>query len=357
MSRAPCGELAITPVSNEHRFFDSSIASNERAPCQRCRGTRAALRGVAYGDETSSCMRQPLDTRQLRAFVTLAKRGSFTQAAKELHLSQSAVSHSMKALETDLGCRLFDRMSKKVLLTQAGEALLQHADKIMLEMMAARDSIEQLSKWGRGRLRIGASTTACQYILPEVLSEFKKAYPQAHIAVEPGDTREAMQLLRNNQIDLAVTLEPKRDDDFEFVSLFSDEMFFVLAPSHPWAQAGRVVREEIPTQHYVLYSKNSFTFELVTDYFREEDMVLNTVMELGSMEAIKELVKLGLGVSILAPWVAAKEIERGELVGLSLGKRKLKRTWGVLHWRGRRLSLAEETFVKLCKQHTTKLTP
>lgn len=299
-------------------------------------------------------MTQPLDTRQLRAFVTLARRGSFTVAARELHLSQSAVSHSMKALETDLGCRLFDRMSKKVLLTQAGEQLLQHADKILLEMSAARESIHQLGKWGHGRLRLGASTTACQYILPEVLSEFKKSYPQAMISVGPGDTREALELLRGNQIDLALALEPKRDDDFEFLPLFTDEMVFVMAPSHPWAQAGHVVREEIPKQQYVLYNKNSFTFELVEEYFSAEDMVLNMVMEFGSMEAIKELVKLGLGVSILAPWIARKELEAGELISLSLGKRKLKRTWGLLHWRARRLTLAEETFVNLCRRHTEK---
>jgi DNA-binding transcriptional LysR family regulator len=299
-------------------------------------------------------MTQPLDTRQLRAFVTLARRGSFTLAAKELHLSQSAVSHSMKALETDLGCRLFDRMSKKVLLTQAGEQLLQHADKILHEMSVARESISQLGKWGRGRLRVGASTTACQYILPEVLSEFKKSYPQVLITVEPGDTREAIELLRNNQIDLALALQPKRDDDFEFTPLFTDEMCFVLSPSHPWAHAGAVVREEIPRQQYVLYNKNSFTFELVEEYFRGEDMVLNTVMEFGSMEAIKELVKLALGVSILAPWIARKELEAGELVSLPLGRRKLKRTWGLLHWRARRLSLAEETFVNLCRNHSTR---
>ena len=299
-------------------------------------------------------MTQPLDTRQLRAFVTLARRGSFTQAARELHLSQSAVSHSMKALETDLGCRLFDRMSKKVLLTQAGEQLLQHADKILLEMSAARESIQQLGKWGHGRLRVGASTTACQYILPAVLSELKKSFPLAMIRVEPGDTREALELLRSNQIDLALALEPKRDDDFEFLPLFTDEMVFVLAPTHPWAQAGQVAREEIPRQNYVLYNKKSFTFELVADYFRAEDMVLNMVMEFGSMEAIKELVKLGLGVSILAPWIARKELETGELVALSLGRRKLKRVWGVLHWRGRRLTLAEETFVSLCRTHTAR---
>jgi len=299
-------------------------------------------------------MTKPLDTRQLRAFATLARRGSFTIAAKELRLSQSAVSHSMKALETDLGCRLFDRMSKKVLLTQAGEQLLQHADKILLEMSAARESITQLSKWGRGRLRIGASTTACQYILPEVLSEFKKSYPQAIIAVEPGDTREAIALLRSNQIDLALTLEPKREDDFEFTPLFADEMQFVMAPSHAWAKTGQVVREEIPKQQYVLYNKNSFTFELVESYFRTEGMVLNMIMEFGSMEAIKELVKLGLGVSILALWIARKEIESGELVALSLGKRKLKRTWGLLHWRARRLTLTEETFMSLCRTHCAR---
>ncbi len=299
-------------------------------------------------------MTQPLDTRQLRAFVTLARRGSFTQAARDLHLSQSAVSHSMKALETDLGCRLFDRMSKKVLLTQAGEHLLQHADKILMEMAAAREAIQQLGKWGFGRLRVGASTTACQYILPEILSEFKKSYPQAMISVEPGDTREAMELLRANEVDLALGLEPKRDDDFEFIPLFTDEMLFVTAPSHPWAVAGRVVREEIPRQHYVLYNKSSFTFGLVEEYFRTEGMVLNMVMELGSMEAIKELVKLGLGVSVLAPWIARREIEAGELVALSLGKRKLKRTWGLLHWRERRLTMAEETFVNLCRASTAR---
>src|SRR5580765_1139986 len=118
-------------------------------------------------------MSVPLDSRQLRAFSALARTGSFTLAARDLFLSQSAVSHSMKALEEDVGCRLFDRVGKKVLLTQAGEQLLHHARKILGEMEAARASLQHLGKWGQGRLRIGASTTACQHILPSVLREFK----------------------------------------------------------------------------------------------------------------------------------------------------------------------------------------
>src|SRR5437667_11708480 len=129
-------------------------------------------------------MKTPLDSRQLRAFCVLARTGSFTETARDLHLTQSGISHSMKALEGDVGCRLLDRLGKKVLLTQAGEQLLHHAQKILSEMSQARASLRQRGKWGRARLRVGASTTACQYILPAVLREFKESFPQCLINVE-----------------------------------------------------------------------------------------------------------------------------------------------------------------------------
>ena len=106
-------------------------------------------------------MTEPLDGRQLRAFRVLARTGSFTQTARELHLTQSGISHSMKALEAEAGCSLLDRLGKKVVLTQAGEQLLQHAEKILTEMEVARESLAQRGKWGKVRLRLGASTTAC----------------------------------------------------------------------------------------------------------------------------------------------------------------------------------------------------
>jgi DNA-binding transcriptional LysR family regulator len=294
-------------------------------------------------------MHTPLDSRQIRAFRVLARTGSFTQTARELHLTQSGVSHSMKALERDIGCRLLDRLGKKVVLTQAGEQLLHHATKILREMENAREALTHLGKWGRGRLRLGASTTACQYIVPPVLREFKESFPEHAITIEPGDTRELVALLLRHRIDLALSLEPEREPQLDFHPLFTDELYFLVGAGHPWAQAGRVERTEIPRQNYILYGKHSVTFRLVEDYFRREQMVLNTVIELGSMEATKELVKLGLGVSILAPWIARKEIEDGSLVALPLGRRKLHRRWGILHSRGKRLNLAEETFIGLCE--------
>lgn len=300
-------------------------------------------------------MSQPLDSRQLRAFTVLARTGSFTLTAQELHLTQSAISHAIKALETDIGCRLLDRLGKSVVLTQAGEQLLVRVERILDEMHSARAELGRLGKWGTSRLRIGASTTACQYVLPGVLREFKESFPQCAISIQPGDTPENIDALRAHQIDLAVNLEPPRHEPLDFRPMFTDELQFILSPLHPWALNGKVVREEIARQQYILYGKMSYTFQMIEAYFREEKIVLHSLLDLGNMEAIKELVKLGLGISIAAPWTARSEIEQRSLVALPLGRRKLKRRWGVLHWRGRRLSLAEETFCGLCASVSERL--
>ena len=300
-------------------------------------------------------MNSPLDSRQIRAFCVLARTGSFTQTARELNLTQSGISHSMKALESDIGCRLLDRLGKKIVLTQAGEQLLHHTKKILFEMESAREAIGHLGKWGRGRLRLGASTTACQHIIPPVLREFKESFPEHAIAIEPGDTPQLVASLLQHRIDLALSLEVTKESQLAFRPLFEDELQFVVATLHPWGQAGRVDQAEIPRQNYILYSKRSVTFRLMENYFRNEQMALNTVIELGNMEAIKELVKLGLGVGIMAPWVARKELEEGSLVALPLGRRKLQRRWGILHWLGKPLNLAEETFIGLCESATVPL--
>lgn len=300
-------------------------------------------------------MNVPLDSRQVRMFCVLARTGSFTQTAREVHVTQSGVSHAMKALERDVGCRLLDRLGKKVALTQAGEQLLHHATKILQEMESARESLAHLGKWGRGRLRLGASTTACQHIIPPVMREFKESFPDHAITIEPGDTPEIVTALLRQKIDLALSLDPGTEPQLEFHPLFTDELQFVVGALHPWARAGKVERSEIPRQSYILYSKNSITFRLIEQYFRREEMTLNTVIELGSMEATKELVKLGIGISILAPWIARKELEDGSLVALPLGRRKLERRWGILHWKGRRLTLAEETFIGLCESACVSL--
>jgi DNA-binding transcriptional LysR family regulator len=290
----------------------------------------------------------PLDSRQLRAFVSLARTGSFTKTARHLHLSQSAISHSIKALEDEVQCRLLDRVGKSVMLTHAGEQLLGHAQRILGEMELARERLKDLGKWGHGRLRIGASPTACQYLLPKVLREFKESFPQCLIQIEPGDTPAALELLHNHRIDLGLALEPRHHAELEFRPLFKDELRFVVSPFHSWAKAARVDRSEITRQRFILYTRTSYMADMIEDYFKREDLVLPTSIELGNMEAIKELVKLGLGISILAPWIAQRELTEGSLTTLPLGSRKLERSWGILLRKGHPLSLAQETFIGLC---------
>lgn len=198
-------------------------------------------------------------------------------------------------------------------------------------------------------MRLGTSTTACQYILPPVLREFKESFPHCVIHIEPGDTPDALELLHHNRIDLALTLEPQGQTNLEFRPLFADELQFLVSPLHPWVQAGHVERAEIKRQNFILYTRKSYLSGMIEEYFRTEAIVLSSSIELGNMEAIKELVKLGLGISILAPWVAKKELAEGSLRAFPLGKRKLKRRWGILLRKGQRLTLAQETFIGLCK--------
>ncbi len=302
-------------------------------------------------------MTKPLDSRQLAAFAAVAARQSFTLAAKDLFLTQSAISHALKALEEEVGSRLVERTGRRVLLTLAGEQLLRHVEKILREMDAARSGLDTLSRWGHGRLRVGASTTACQYILPAVLREFRRSFPQCAIIIEPGDQTRQMELLAANQVDLAFMLEPPDRREFGFVPLFEDELRFLVSPSHAWARAGKVARETIAGETFVLYSKTSTTFQLVSEYFRGEGITLMHFIELGSMEAIKELVKIGLGVGVLAPWIARAELDSGALVDFPLGRRRLRRKWGVGFLRGRHLPLGEETFIGLCRSVTEAFGP
>jgi LysR family transcriptional regulator, low CO2-responsive transcriptional regulator len=296
-----------------------------------------------------------LDSRQLRAFAVLARCGSFTEAARHLSISQSAVSHSIKALENRVGCRLFDRVGKNASLTQSGEQLLVHAERILAEMEKAQSEMARLSKWGRTRLRIGASATVCQYLLPTIFREFRESFPDCTISIEPGDTPLTVELLQAHRIDLGFALEPRRQENLAFVPLFEDELRFLVSPLHQWAKTGKVKESEIWQQNYILYGKGSYTSQMIDEYFRTQNRVLPTVIELGSVEAIKEMVKVGLGVSILAPWVATSELRQGLLVSLPLGPKHLVRNWGIAHIRGRRLSLSEETFIGICRTVTENL--
>ena len=294
-------------------------------------------------------MNPPLDTRQLRAFHQAAQTGSFTRAAEQLHLTQSAISHSIRSLEDELGCRLFFRQGKKAFLTPHGRELTTHCEAIFSRFDQARAALGALDQSPRGRLRIGTTTAAAQYILPTVLREFKESFPLYSIAVLPGETPEAVGRLQSAEIDLAVCLRPTDTSGVTCRPMFSDEVRFLVSPLHPWAHT-RPRSGDLRTESFIVSSRKSYTFELVAAYFLRHNARLASPIELGSSDAIKELVKLGLGVGVMAEWTASREIAEGSLVSVPLPKGRIRREWVVAWAEGRPLTLPERTFVGLCAE-------
>lgn len=294
-------------------------------------------------------MDSPLDTRQLRAFIALARSGSFTQSGRELHLTQSAISHAIKALETDLGCQLFHRQGKSVHLTHHGRELLPHAESIMQEMSQARATLGVLDMTPRGRLTIGCTPAASQFILPTVFREFKESFSQYEIRVVPGETPQTIERLLGNEVDLAVTLRPADVTRLDCHGIFEDELEFLVSPLHAWVTKSPRLKD-VAAETFIVSSRNSLNFTLIHEYFLKHGIRLNHFIELGSSEAIKELAKLGLGVAIAARWIAQTEIEAGQLTPVALPKGKLKRRWVTSSLKGRPLNLAERTFVGLCEE-------
>src|SRR6266581_4548391 len=290
-----------------------------------------------------------MDTRLLRMFCVVAEFGSLVAASRVLHLTPSALSHGLKSLEAQLGCRLFERAGKKLLLNQAGEQLLSQVQAPLAALDAAQESLKRLGKWGQTRLRIGAAASACQHFVPGIIRELKKACPTVQMQVESGDIPEMVNLLQQNRIDLALGVAPENNGALEMRPIFRDELLFTFCPTHPWATAPSISREELRTQPLILYQRSSLTAQLIDKYFRDLDIVPSTVMEIANIEAIKELVKLNLGVAVLAPWTVDKELVRGSLCMRPLGAKPLRRQWAIVSLAGRRWNLAEETFFRLCQ--------
>ena len=302
-------------------------------------------------------MKELIESRQIRAFVAVARRGNFTQGAKDVFLTQSAVSHAIKSLEQDLGCHLFQRVGRSAVLTHAGERLLAHCEEILHKMQDARMDLSQLPDLGRPVMRIGAPMTICQHILPGVLRKLQQEYPQCGLRVETGDNPQLLGQLLSGKIDVAIMIEPERRPDLVFESLFTDELRFLMLPDHPWASASEIADSDIAAATLILANKATRTHQLVAAYFRTARVVIQRSIELGSVESIKELVKNGLGIGIVAEWPIRGELERGELVTRPLGSRPLRRQWHAVFLRDRGLNPTEENLIRFFREDARDLSP
>ncbi len=290
------------------------------------------------------------DLRQVRSLVAVAETESFTKAAEALGVTQSAVSHSIRALETMLDCQLVERAGKRVALSQNGTILLRRFKGAIGELEKANEELGLLKRWGQGRLRVGATHTLCTYLLPEVMQEFRGLYPRCEIHMETGDTSELLDALDGSEIDLVLGMGGREPGWARFDPIFKDELVFVVSPEHHWAKEDEVALEEVGKESFLVYAKASETYRFLKKSFEDAGVKLRPSLSLGDMGAIKEMAKVGVGVGIVAPWVAREEIEKGELVALPMRIENRKREWGMLCHEGRQLTMVEEDFLRICRK-------
>ncbi len=289
------------------------------------------------------------DLRQLRAFVSVADEGSFTLAAKKLFLTQSAISHSMKALEDSLGCRLLDRLGKKTVLTEEGEVFLRRCRRVLGELEDASRELDGLKRWGQGRIRIGAPHSLCQFLLPTVLREFRDCFPRCEPTIEADDTSKLLERMADHDLDIVIGLRPRAGGMEGYRPLFQDRMTFVVPPVHPWAETGVADPDDLPKVQFIIYARATETHRLVEEHFEKLGIRPRPPLVLGDMEAIKGMAKIGLGVGLVAPWVAKREIDDGSLVRVPVSGEPIEREWGIFFKPDRAPSLIEETFAGIAE--------
>jgi DNA-binding transcriptional LysR family regulator len=288
-----------------------------------------------------------IDSQHLRVFCALARHLNMSRAAQEMELTPSGISHCVKALEKDLGCRLFERTSRKISLTRAGLEFRAEADGILERMSSARSKLHSWVDWRRGGLRIAASCTVCQYILPLALREFRESFPDFRIQIVPCTAQRALEHLGEENVDLALFVEPARPRTVHFIPLAQDELHFLVHPIHPWNRRGS--ERDVARQNLILPERHSETHGLIDAYFQREGVHIRPHIEIGNEEAIKQFVRLDLGVGLLPRWIAAAEMQQGSLKCLPLGRRHLRRNWGILHSANRELTFPESVLINICR--------
>lgn len=300
-------------------------------------------------------MNESLDSRQLLAFVTLSKTGSYTDAAKQLFLTHSAVSHSMKALEHQVGCRLLSRLRKKTVLTEAGEAFLHHARRALEEMRQARITVAELNKWGSRRLRLVADPAVTAVLLVPALVKFHREFPQFRLHVDMTGADDPACILENNRADLVLTEKPPADNSTTFIPLLADRFHFVVNPAHPLAAGNAVSRKELAKQPCLQLRSSSHGRKQMDGFLSQRGMGLTCIGEIESVETIKEMVRQLPVMSLLPGWTVAKELKNQTLISLPSGRKPFEQTWGIIHSPTRPLNHAEATFLKYCRQQIAEL--
>lgn len=272
-----------------------------------------------------------LETKQLWIFKTIVEVGSFTGAGERVGLSQPAISQQVRALEEELGVQLLVRVGKVTRPTPAGEVLLHCAEQVLDRIEETRRVLSEHGKGRSGVVRIGTPEPPCNYLLPAVLADLKRRFPKIDVRVTSGHTAVTLARLNQGELDIALIPLPAETSKLRLVDAGRDELVAVVPPEHPWAGQPFVTAGDFEEQPVVLYDRASQITELTLGFLLDEGVFPRIAVEIDHLEALKDLVRSGLGVAVVPAWSARREVAAGTLALVRLGPTGLTRAWGIVY--------------------------
>jgi LysR family transcriptional regulator, regulator for metE and metH len=293
-----------------------------------------------------------IDLRHLRLVVAVAESGGQTHAARKLNLTQSALSHQLRELESRVGAPLFIRASRRMVLTAVGERILASARRVLHEVETLeRDLVTDATAGGAGVVRLATECYTCYHWLPGVVTAFRKEWPRVDVRIVAEATANPVRALLDGALDLAIVAGDVDERRLGCTSLFEDEQVVVVAPSHPLASQTFVDPEDLRDEHLILYTTHSSENSVLREVLRPAGVEPQNLTRVQLTEAIVELVKAGLGVSVLARWAIAPQLRDRSLVGVPLTTRGFHRRWWAVTRPHETAPAYQQSLVELLARH------
>lgn len=295
-----------------------------------------------------------IDFRHLETFSRVAELKSFSKAASDLFLTQPTVSGHILSLEQSLSLRLFDRTGKGVRLTKAGEVFLKYASKILSFRKDLLNALSEFSQGIRGELSLGASTIPGEYLLPKLMGKFKKEHPYFIISLKIADTKEIVQYVLQDTIELGIIGAKLNHSSLHYEKFEEDEIIVVAPSDHPLTRKKRATLEELLNEPWIIREEGSGTQIAVEKALRKKGKSLkqfNVVMEMGSTSSVKEGVKAKLGLAFISRRAAEEELNQGVLFRIEVVEiEPISRQIYIVSHRGRTLSPVGMEFHRFLKR-------
>jgi DNA-binding transcriptional LysR family regulator len=285
-----------------------------------------------------------INLRQLRAFVSIGRLGSFTKAADALHATQPALSAQIRELEEALGVKLFDRSTRSVSLTQAGEDLLPFVDNVLGDLGSVVARARDVAHRNTGRVTIAALPSLAATLMPAAIAQMRARHPGITVVVKDALAERIIGLIRADEVDLALTSAPPIDPQLKFTPLLTDRMVAVLPPGHPLARARTVKLADLLASPLVLMDRDSSVRRIVDAACASIGRMAEPAYEAAYMSTAIGLVRAGLGATLL-PSSAAELRGAGDVVIRDLDAPRVERGLGILKQQRRAYSPAAEAFV------------